>query len=432
MSITRFWLRPLDTLYFGPPSSIPAGDAHRGHTMFPPPPMAFQGLVRTRLLTGADPPLDLGDRSEQGRQSIAGLIGDPDTLPKGWQIEGPWPSCLVMDADEVVAEPWVPSPRFLFQAAEESSPEPARAFELLHCPDARSRSPEGNGNEPETSHPGLNDLLQSGVEPDGRPYLLGLPQCREPRPIGGWLSAANLVWALTGEGSWDANGHCSEHPWFVRLERRAGVAIDPSTGRARDQHLYFLDVLRFAENTGFAGWLEADLDPPLRAGALRCGVGRAGRGGRLVAFEPLPSFAPGWNRLWRGDHLTAEGLDGSRYGDRIYVWLVLMSPVRIKDPQHPELDWSSVPEVGIRVRGALIGPPLVLGGFRMAGDTGRPNRAYIPAGSCWLIELQGGSIAEQLYAVRRLHASHVLGPREEARFGFGLTLVGLAPALGRI
>jgi CRISPR-associated protein Cmr3 len=431
MSTTRFWLRPLDTLYFGPPNAMPAGEVNNGRSLFPPPIMALQGMVRTRLLARAAPALNLSDRTPETRRAIEGLVGPPEQLPAGWQLEGPLPMRLIAEDGDVCAQPWVPAPRFLLQPDSErvtgaTPPLPAAAFE---GPETRA-----------TAHPGRNDLT-TGLA-DGTPLTLGLPRSSraKPRPLSGWLSADNLwralngerFWdALNGEGRWDEKGYDAALPPFVRYEHKAGVEIDPKLGAAKDQRLFFLEVLRFAPDAGLAAWLDASLPPRLSAQSLLEGVGRAGRAGRMVAFEPLPPFCSSWQKLWRGDHLTVAALERSSRDKHTFAWLVALTPTRIDDPQRPDLSAIKPPGITLSVRGAILDKPLVIGGYKISEHRSRPNRAYIPGGSAWLLELSGGSLDARLDVLRRLHAVHPLGPREEARFGFGLTVVGLAPTLWR-
>lgn len=81
----------------------------------------------------------------------------------------------------------------------------------------------------------------------------------------------------------------------------------------------------------------------------------------------------------------------------------------------------------MRVVTALTGRPVTLGGFDLTTGGPRPNRAYVPGGSAWLVEVTGGSPEERRDRLVALHDRHPLGPAEEARFGFGHTLVGLGP-----
>ncbi|GAA0597299.1 type III-B CRISPR module-associated Cmr3 family protein [Caenispirillum bisanense] len=120
MTAVSFLIEPAEAVAFGPPKSSVAGEAHHIRSQFPPSPRTVQGLIRTRLLLGAEPRPDLGNLA--AAPAIAALVGPPEALPEGWQLRGPFPAALVpappevaTDPDEAgqVLSPWVPAPRFL-------------------------------------------------------------------------------------------------------------------------------------------------------------------------------------------------------------------------------------------------------------------------------------------------------------------------------
>lgn len=438
MSLTRFWLQPLDTLYFGPPNASTAGESHTGESLFPSPISAFQGMIRTKLLTSATESLDLSGHS-QGR--IEALIGTPERLPEGWQLEGPFPVAWRSTSDEdehapPVAQPWIPMPRFLLGKAHEV-PQAARVLDDWSGSLDTQRS--------------LNDLstrFGGNGQVGSVPWLLGLahPPKAKVKPLEGWLSVDNLHWALTGEGQWQQEGFGAPLPPFVKYERRAGVAIDPEKGSAVDQMLFFQKTLRFATGSGLAGWLEAPLNPPLRAEGLQEGSGRAGKATRLVSFDPLGDrmhpLSPVWRSLESGKHLLPERIESVLQKTRsqasphaspqasLYAWLVLISPVHLPTDEllFPRLRLPDTP-VQVHVRGALLGDMISEGGYFSVEKKVRPNRPRVPGGSCWLLELRGGDASSYSTVLSALNAHHPLGDVQEGRMGYGLTLVGLAEPL---
>lgn len=388
---TPFWLRPLEALYFGPPSSMPAGDVHHGRTLFPPPPRTFQGMVRTRLLQSAATTLkhrlDEWKDAEAIRERQA-LIGPPEKLPNGWHLAGPHPIDCRVATKPVL---WLPTPRFLLRTKHDKA-EPLRAQRI------------SDGKEEF-----LSDLPEA--------VLVGQPQVDGVHPLGGWLSARNLRWALTGTGIWDSAGHAGELPPFVRWEGRTGVGLAPDTGAARRGLLYSLVMVRFAENTGLYGVLDAPWQHPLQPGALHEGTVPAGRGARLAAFEPLSAEDPDWSFLCRGDHLT--GLASEK---PTWIWLVATTPLHLADPVRPQIRVPTGAQA--RVRAALLGKPLTLGGYAM-GRGVQTNRLYVPAGSAWLVEVSGPQRMQVLRQMNNSHPFHAPGDAD-AGFGFGHVLVGLA------
>ncbi len=422
-----FFVRPMEALYFGPPRPFDAGEAHHGRSLFPPAPTTFQGMIRSRLLAAVEPPLDLNDWATSARAEREKLVGLPDALPPGWQITGPLLVETgryrdpVEDDDELVTVPWVATPRFLLDGTGRGGgpPRPVHARVI------------------ESGHPGKNDL--------GKVYLMGRPEANGLSSLGGWIDPHNLELALKGENGtrWSSKGFGKELPAFVKRERRPGLAIDRGDGgeepvdsqfgkacgdrgAAAEGMLYFLEMLRFRDGSGMAGHLAATgMDGRIPADALTSGLGITGRHARYVAFEALPPFHPTWRKLMTGEYLPDE------VPEKTLFWLVAMAPVRVIAPLRPEVRADLPAGVRIEFKAALTGSALVIGGHQLATGRSRPNRPFLPAGSCWLIELEGADPATRGVALRALHNRHILGPAEDAPFGYGHTLVGIGPSNAR-
>ena len=193
------------------------------------------------------------------------------------------------------------------------------------------------------------------------------------------------------------------------------------SGSAQHGMLYSLEEIRLESGSGLAAWLKADVDSRLTTRALHTGVGAIGRGRRLAAFEPLGDLDPAWERLRSGAHLPDAPSGGTQF------WLVTLTPVRVDNPLRPDLHVAIPADVTVDVIGACLGPPLTLGGYSMVKRNARPNRLYVPPGSAWLIRLNGGTGESRRAALQALNGSHGLGPPNEAQFGFGQTLIGIAP-----
>ena len=402
-----FYVRPFDTAFFGPPEAQSAGETHFARSLFPPPPRSFQGLVRTRLLQGAQPALDLSDKSARGRRAIEALVGKTEELPQGWQIDGPFP---VSEEQTERLTPWFVTPLFLRRdKTGASQPLKARFLETSpedHAIGAISSSRAGKDDQP------------SGV--------LGVPGFDDSGPLDEWITASNMLWALTGEGAWDPNGQASL-PSMVAKEFRTGLALESKTRRAMDHMLYSCEDLRFNGRGGFVGRLTAQLPATLSADSLSQGTVAFGRGGRLATLAPadsLDQFDQAWSRLVRGDHIPAGLEEATRF------WMVLLTPVRFDEAfseaerpvQYPKL-YGSPEEV--RFLGAIPGKPLTLGGYSIAEHSALPNYRYIPAGSCWLFDLPNLSPERRAETLRLLNFSHCLGRRDEAAMGFGHVAVGI-------
>jgi CRISPR type III-B/RAMP module-associated protein Cmr3 len=411
MTETLFYVRPLDTAFFGPPDAQSAGETHFASSLFPPPPRAFQGLVRTRLLQAAHPALDLSDKSRSAQQAVAALVGEPEQLPTGWQIDGPLPVCE--DKDKRLT-PWMPAPGFLRAADGKKGPLRARFMNLSE----EDRALGGVSPERET-----NASRRSAVGPNLQDGVAGVPGFDERGALGGWISASNMRLALSGVGAWDPSGH-SAMPPMVRRESRTGLALEAGTRRAMDHMLYSREDLRFDGRGGFVGKLTAELPTALSTQALIEGTAAFGRGNRLVALEPVIELDSAWDQLSSGEHLPANPDESMRF------WMVLLTPVRF-DKEFSEESGSVLEPAlhgvlgSIRFLGAFLGEPLTLGGYSIAEHRARPNWRYVPAGSCWLFDLPSVANGRRGEILKTLNASHCLGRRDEAAMGFGQVLVGI-------
>lgn len=387
---SRFLIRPLEAVYFGRPRPFSAGEAHHGSSEFPPSGYTFQGMVRSQLLRSAQPALDLDSPASQ--PICHDLVGGPDALPKDWQLTGPWPARAVQVEGAEYLEPWLPTPLF-----------------LLGKRGQRCRARPVPGDE----HPALGDRDIT---------LLGRPDLGLMKPLKGWVDSANLAFALAGKGDWHADGYRRHLPPFFHREQRPGLALDGDT--ARHGMLYFLDGLRCHDpqggRAGLYGRLQGSWDQRLPDKALAASLGGAGKRERPAAFEPALPWRPEFEDLLLGNHLPQQVDDESAQ-----FWLVTLTPAAVKDAMKP-LNLATG-EVRFKVLGMLSDVPQTFGGFRFADATSRPNRAYLPAGTCWLFSLSGGNPQQRGQILRQLNHAHPLGDSTEARFGFGHTLVGLGP-----
>jgi hypothetical protein len=403
MSAISFFVRPLDVAFFGPPDAQSAGDTHYARSLFPPPPRTFQGLVRSRLLAAAE--LRHGLDSKEGRQERADLVGTPDALPAGWQIEGPIPACKPVQGDRRMAKPlvpWLPAPAFLFRAPGRSKPLRATLISVAE-----------------------DDHAMGGVAGANRPFgphVIATRGFVGNEPLGDWIDAQNLLWALSGEGRWDAEGH-RDLPPMVTRELRVGLALERDTRRAEDRMLYAVDQLRFDGEGGFIGGLSFSGSlRGLSEAVLSSGTAPFGRWHRLAALEPVPDLVEPWSKVVNGEHLPREPEEDARF------WMVSVTPWRLEpgdEAMRPAIHGVRGADP-IQILGSVLGKALTLGGYSMAERRARPNQTYVPAGSAWLFSIPGVSKQRRGEIVRDLNGAHCLGPREESRMGFGRVLVGIA------
>jgi hypothetical protein len=374
-----FLASPLDTIWMRGGQPMTAGESSSDPGLFPPTAWTWQGMIRTRMLTGAH-----GSRLAGRSQSlIEQEIGGPDALPAGWRIWGPLPAeRLPAQQNEVGAlRPWVPTPTCL--AIDPRTGHLLSRSRALGPQAAHVRSSALN------AHGGLNLMG----------HLRGISSAN-----GGWSHAENLVFALLGEGTWDTEGWSSAEkraqggadlPPFVTDERRPGLTINAS-GTAEDHMLFFATHHRFQEGSGLWGAVEGAPDHLSRH--LSTGMAHLGRKERVVGLEagaPLDGF----QRLLRAEAAFAAPVEQA-----LHLRVVLLAPaLRPLGGQVTPLPFP-LPD-GARLRGVEQRSGPDIGGFDRHGVNGsRASRATLGAGSSFWIELPAAAAAD-----RAAHIRAVLG-----------------------
>ncbi len=383
-----FLVRPLDAVWLRGGQPYVAGEGCFDPGMFPPSPWTFQGIVRTRLLRAAVS----GDLDSISTEEIRRLVGPPDSLPEGWRIEGAFPAELNGSG---VWMPWFPTPRFLLG--------------------------KGDG-APERAHPAPR--IDGGFLSSSRPEttLLGNPRLDDGKPLGGWISSSNLLWALSGETRWDHKGFARGLPSFVKEEARTGVGIERKKGTAADHMLYSATRYRFKCEAGLAGRLTGSSDASIPDDALWHGWGEAGRTGAIVEMRGPLSIHDSWRRLREGLHLEVEK---ERVPDPVRVWVALLTPaIMTEAPQPFPVPEALYPRVKLIGRLAEEGP--WIGGFSRIEGGGRDVRSTWAAGSAWLFEIAGGSPSDRIESARILQGLAPYRPSNMEAIGFGQRVAGLA------
>jgi hypothetical protein len=447
----REWifLRPIDRLYFGSTKVQTAGEVHGGRSEFPPSPYTLAGILRTHLLEGAEPTLDLDDWSPSARSQRERLVGSAEQLPSGWRILGPFPACETVihnelpepqcapaqgrraqppqeygGSQELELEPWLPLPAWFTYA--DGCLHPHRFLQF-----------RGAGVEHEGGRPPSAPMADDDERLGSKGWWVGKPTLHSgkaeqtvrwvPASVLKRLLSATTPVEIAGEPwflSWSRDPSRPAEPPFVKREIAPGVALDPNTGTAMDSMLYSLEMLRFKPRSGLLALLEGELQAPLRASTLTQGMGRAGRKGQAIAFEPVGErLSRSWDGLLDVEHLS-QGTERSTF------WIYLGTPARLDEP------YSAVPAqlremapsgIHVVLLSIAVDLPRVIGGMAVDGGRPRDNGLYAPAGSGWLVQLSGGTAEERTMLLKRFHGRATLGPERERAFGFGLTLVGRGP-----
>ncbi|MBI3892084.1 MAG: hypothetical protein HY303_11215 [Candidatus Wallbacteria bacterium] len=387
-------LAPFATVYFGDGRPSVAGETDMAKGLFPPTPRTLQGAFRTRLLD------DVGLQAR-----AAEFVGPSANLPAGWAIRGPWLAEWTEtagDSGEVVClervQTWYAAPGFLL----------------------RPRSP---GGLPQCLTPIRMDRGSQARGPDwdlqGTTAVVA-PEAARFEPWTGYLSAATMSSLVRGR--WPRDARFGELPSFVKLETRPGIAIDPATNRVQPGMLYARRHYRFGPASGFAGHFEGQLSEPLRSSALTAGACHLGGRARLVSLHEIRDWHHSVAALSSGAHLSelADAEDAC-------VWLILTTPAFLKDPARPNLSVSHAGGALASVLAAAIAETRSLGGFSFEKRTSGPSRRYVMPGTCWLVQLRGGTPSDRLQILTGLHDAIAVGDDvADAGFGFGHTFVAQA------
>lgn len=388
-----FVVQPAEPVFFGPPKSFTAGEIRFARSEFPPSPWGWQGVVRTRLLHGATPPVDLSGRDTA---RIASLVGPPDALPDGWQLAPPLPVCRTKDDGIETWMPWLPAPAFLLRNARGR---PSRLVPRLQP--LEWSLPVGS---PAPSNAGAGVALVP-EHPDAESTYAD------------WLSAVDYLEVLCGRDP-RAQGASAGLPPFATYERVVGLQTDDQRGAAVPGMIYTNDWVRFAPRSGFLGRLTTGKGAIPGASALIEGAGGAGRRARTVHFAPAEGLAGAYLELAEGRHLPGDVDDGALF------WVVAASPMvaggSASDSPLPAFapPGSGACTITAEPAGRLDAGRMRIGGMRIDGRA-RENVTCAAAGSAWLCRITGASSKARADALRALNGSYSGAP-PFAAFGFGL------------
>ncbi len=317
-------IRPIDVWLFRDGKPFTAGEDHIAESTFPPSPFTLQGAIRTKVLA------DKGNLSEFARK------GQPDPDVGYGDNFGKLRLCglLLMCRKNGKWERLIPMPADVVKVGER--------YKLLR--------------------PNL-DL----------PFTTNLPN-----------KSLRLLWVQTGERISEAKGWLLESEWanylqgqppsqavraedLFTFEPRFGIAIEPSKGTTQEAMLYQAHFVRLKEETAL--WAEVEGVSLSENGFLRFGgEGRAATYEFLS--EPLPPLSQ-FNTV--------------RNATRFKI--VLVTPAWFSGGWQPkDGDWSKIFSASVRLVGAALPRPLLLGGFDVAKGVPKPMRAFVPAGAVYFFE----------------------------------------------
>lgn len=383
MSTRTTWLLdPLDTLFFREGRAFEAGEPASVRSVFPPPPSALQGMVRSRLLADH---CGLWSTYANGCQGTAGQCGKYGTCQirhvvgqraapgaaasaGALRVFGPW---LTMEAG--AGRRWLlPTPSDVVASSDELAKvrDGVRVLRTVTVLEPRP------GNAPAKLPDQAMRLLKPPDDWEGSPF----------GPVGGWMVWERATWEayLSGRSPHLELGAT----WFAddllwSPEHRAGVKIDRERNRAQDHNLYF------AEHTRIRNYPHVDGQYPRVRLAYQCeGIpehligamaGPYPAGGEMRAgLVERSSDDPPWSVIPRA---VGALVDTSR---RLKV--VLLQPAFFSEGWRPS---SAGAFDGWTLVSAAVNRPVPVGGWDLAQRREKRVRPYVPAGSVFYFTSTG-------------------------------------------
>ena len=346
-------IRPVDVWLFRDGKPFTAGEDHAAETLFPPSPFTLQGAIRTKVLV--DKGVNLSEFARLGNPDPD--VGYGDNFGK-LRLCGP----LLMRCKDGNWERLIPMPADVVKVG--------NRYELLR---------------PDPDLPFVTNL------PEGLRLLWARTEERVAEEKMGWLPESEWRRYLQGQAP---EKDVKQDDLFT-FEPRFGIAIDSSKGTTQEARLYQARFVRLTKETAL--WAEVDgisLDvkgrkdhPDEHADNRlsyehneqqdRCkGFLRFGGEGRAATYEELQ----------QQECLCAlSEFNFARNAKRFKV--VLVTPAWFSDGWQPkDGDWSKIFGTSVRLVGAAIPRPILLGGFDVAKGVPKPMRAFVPAGAVYFFE----------------------------------------------
>lgn len=425
------WLRlePLDVLMFRDSRPFTGGESHRARSVFPPSPLTFQGAIRSVLLGQA---LSRAGKTFADYRNLC-VYGDGDEMIRRICAElgtGSKPGRLTFTGP------------FLARVGEGLLfPVPR---DLIARPEAEGRKLRGRRVSTGEEHGGsVSEPFVPGTK-DGQERVCILEGQEGRLPAGTWLSGGDLASYLRGE----MVDERARAPIFHR-ELRAGIALDPDRRTVAAGMLYVAEYIRLEGDLGFLCEVKIhgedgvgeDLLSPLRTpGVLQLGGEARACRYQAVAEDPLKVV----RSVWTADASTASS------GQLLKLYLATPAIFRngwlpdFINPATLEGTVGTCGQVRLKLVAGAVGKPLSIGGWDLILRRPRPLVRAVPPGSVYFFQLLKGSVQAVTELFHGTSTMQGLGgaapgseaeslgePQDLARFGFGLTFVGVtAPEKG--
>lgn len=359
-----------DTLFFKESRPMESIGGSQLGSVFPPPARTIIGAVRTSI--GEALRVDWREYSN-GPHPLHNVIGGPDSLGP-LHFKGPY---LIKDTERLFPIP----------------------LASLHGTTGQTRLiPDDNLTHCDLGNVRLPVKLDSallGVKPLEHAYITA-------RGLQAFLSGGDIP-ATEIHLARDLYAH----------EERLGIARDNQTRVTGDGLLYQTRHIRPLQN--------ANLEIGIQISGLQApnlpasGVNRLGAEGRLAAWkmtnaDPLPAIqkpakAKGLVLMLLSSALFTDGWIPDGFS-------------KDRDDQGCEFWIGKIAGISLRLICGTIGKPVREGGWDMVKHMPRPLNSYVPAGSCYFVEVENGDLQQAQNAL------HGLQIGQEAAYGRGEIAVG--------
>ncbi|MBC7249680.1 MAG: type III-B CRISPR module-associated protein Cmr3 [Anaerolineae bacterium] len=328
----RLFIEPIDVWMFRDGRPFDAGSQHRAVSLFPPPPMVMQGALRSKHLSvmGAD-------LSRHARRQGASIIeiGYSDESYGAFRMLGPFIAC-----QDDTGHVWRYYPR------------PADAVNVRGmCVPATPRQVAGV----ESNLPDLEPDLQLLWPP---PPVL---QPDEHEESEWWREDALKDYLEHGEVMAGHEGIIPEKE-LVERESRVGIVYQEDTGTVEEGMLYEAEFVRPRDGVGLDVEMAQLPTPWPENGALT--LGGELRGARYRILDQPAEEIP-------------------RQPDGECFKLYFATPAYFDGGWRPQNGWAELVGPGVKLIGAALNRPLVVGGYDLAKGAHKPSRRFVPAGSVY-------------------------------------------------
>jgi CRISPR-associated protein Cmr3 len=331
----RLFIEPIDVWMFRDGRPFDAGSQHRAVSLFPPPPTVVQGALRSKHLSIMD--ADLSQHAQKQGDSI-NEIGYSDETYGAFHMNGPFAA-----REDETGHVWRYYPR------------PADAVNVkgICVPASPSEKTGVESNLPD-SEPDLH-LLWSPVL---RPGDHQAPEWWREDAVGDYLEFGEVIASHPGIVPEEA---------LVERESRVGIVRRGNTRTVEEGMLYEAEFARPRDGVGLDVEMAELPTPWPKMGTLRMG---------------------GESRVGRYRILDQAAQDIPRVPHTVCFKLYFATPTFFDGGWRPEAGWAALVGEQVKLLGAAIGRPLIVGGFDLAKRVHKPSQRFVPAGSVYYFKGQ--------------------------------------------